>query len=75
MGYSMVTLQRLVLAEISTRLSRAARVVADMKATKLGHREIKTMPRTGREFHERLGFSEKEKRAGKGGKEGTEGGR
>ena len=58
-----------------TRLSSATQAVADMKATKLGHREIETTPRTGREFYERLGFSEEEKRAGKGGKEGTEGGR
>ena len=61
MGYSMVTLQRTILVEISTRLSRAARVVADMKDTVLGHREIKKMLRIGREFQERLGFSEKEK--------------
>ena len=57
----MVTLQRTILVEISTRLSRAARVVADMKGTVLGHREIKKMLRIGREFLERLGFSEKEK--------------
>ena len=65
MGYSMVTLQRTVLADSSTRLPRAARVMADMKGTMLGHREFKTMLRIGRELQERLGFWEKEKEQAK----------
>ena len=65
MGYSMATLQRMVLIEISTTLSRAARVVADMKGAVLGHREKKTLLRIGRAFQERLGFLEKEKEQAK----------
>ena len=39
--------------------------MSDMKGTVLGHGEIKTMLRIGREFQERPGFSEEEKEQAK----------
>ena len=46
-----------------------------MKGTVLGHGEVETMLRIGRELQERLGFFGERERAGRGEKEGTEGGR
>ena len=61
----MATLQRMILAENSTRLSRSARAVTDMKRAVSGHREKKMMLSIGREFQERLDFLEKEKEQAK----------